>query len=208
MNIILKFAVLIYPAIGLLPLNADDSSTIRRGEAVLLNVTPSAVEISLTDPRMGPIISRVVITSTLGSSPPSYFISGQVVSDNTGTGLERVPICIGRDSQVPVLAAMSNADGDFKFRLWIKTDNSAPKISVPQDFSGYLYVGGYLSVPNSNGIRLRDGTVLQSATPQNDVQLTSGYVIRYNLNEFAVRSGIKLPVPDRQESIPFQKAKK
>ena len=77
------------------------------------------------------------------SSPKSYIIEGHIVGKNTQAPWERIPIYIGQDKDsIPTLAAMTNSDGNFKFRLWIKEDDRKSVIQTTKDFSGYLYAGG------------------------------------------------------------------
>ena len=72
---------------------------------------------------------------------------------------------------------MTNSDGEFKFRLWIKEDKRSPPLSVPPDFAGYLYVGGY-----------------PSKTYRNRLRLMSGYSVRYKLSDLANQINVKIVV--------------
>ena len=57
--------------------------------------------------------------------------------------MERIPIYVGKDKDsIPLLAAMTNCDGNFKFRLWVKEDERRLHIQTTKDFSGYLYARG------------------------------------------------------------------
>ncbi len=138
------------------------------GESVDLDARAPRVVVTSAIPRPGheSILCRFSITPG-DSSPTSYLLSGKVVSDNTGVGVERVALFIGPDGIAPSLAAMTNADGEFKFRLWITEDDRPPKLSLPT-FAGSLYVGG---VP--------------SQTYRNRLRLMSGYSIRYQLKDLA-----------------------
>jgi hypothetical protein len=85
------------------------------------------------------LLDRITIEPS-DSSPSSFIVSGRVVSDNNGGPLERIAIFVGSEGDNPQLAGLTNADGEFKFRLWVKEDQRDSEIQVPKDFSGYLYV--------------------------------------------------------------------
>jgi hypothetical protein len=87
-------------------------------------------------------LSDISFTETT-SSPRSFVAEGHIKHSNNGGPLERVPIYIGKDREnVPVLVAMTNCDGHFKFRLWIKGDARSSQVQTTAEFDGYLYVMG------------------------------------------------------------------
>ncbi len=87
-------------------------------------------------------LSDLTITEVT-SSPKSYMLEGHIKHSNNGAPLERIPIYIGTDKvSIPKLAALTNSNGNFKFRLWIKEDERANKIQTTADFRGYLYAMG------------------------------------------------------------------
>lgn len=179
-----RLVCLLHAAVLCVSLNADDIPVHQLGKSVDLDAKEPAADSRAAVPRPGyeRILGRLVIEPTPGSSPPSFFVSGRVISDNTGTGIERVAIFIGQENQAPELAAMTNVDGDFKFRLWIKVDHRTPRVNIPPDFSGFLYVGGYPSLTHRNVLRLM-----------------SGYSVRYQLTDLAKRNELELPVPTELE---------
>ncbi len=192
MRTILRLTCLSCVAIFCVAIHADDTPVHRLGKSVDLDAKAPAANIMAAVPRPGyeRVLGRLVIEPTPGSSPPSFFVSGRVISDNTGTGIERVAIFIGQEDQAPELAAMTNADGDFKFRLWIMVDHRNPSVNIPPDFSGYLYVGGDPSLSHRNVLRLM-----------------SGYAVRYKLTELAERNQLKLPVPAESDDAKRQTKK-
>jgi hypothetical protein len=147
---------------------AQDVHLHKLGQSVDLDARAPSVDVTPAVPRPGheSILSRFKIAPG-HSSPTSHLLSGKIVSDNTGAGVERVALYIGADGKAPSLAAMTNADGEFKFRLWIKKDGRSSNLSVPS-FDGFLYVGGY-----------------PSKTYRNRLRLMSGYSIRYKLKDLA-----------------------
>ncbi len=150
---------------------AQNVTLAQLGESVDLDSRDPDVDVTPAIPRPGheSILCRFQIVPSYGSSPPSYLLSGTVASDNTGSGVERVAIFVGSDGKAPLLAGMTNSDGEFKFRLWIKEDKRSPPLSVSSAFDGYLYVGGY-----------------PSQTFRNRLRLMSGYTIRYKLTSAMV----------------------
>lgn len=84
-------------------------------------------------------LDKISIVSSPGSSPPSVIVSGRVLSFNTGTPEERLSVFIGREGEPLRLAGMTNADGEFKFRLRVQ-DNHDLGVQIPPDFSSFLYV--------------------------------------------------------------------
>ena len=147
------------------------------GESVDLDARAPDVDVAQAISRPGheSILHELEIVPSYGSSPPSYLISGKVVSDNTGFGVERVALFVGADGKAPLLAGMTDSDGEFKFRLWIKEDNRSPSLSVSPAFDGYLYVGGYPSL-----------------TYRNRLRLMAGYTIRYKLTDLAKQLDVRI----------------
>lgn len=158
---------------------AQTISLSQLGESVDLDARAPDVDVTPAIPRPGheSILCALQIVPSYGSSPPSYFISGKVASDNTGTGVERVALFVGADGKAPLLAGMTNSDGEFKFRLWIKEDDRSPSLSVSPAFDGYLYVGGYPSL-----------------TYRNRLRLMAGYTIRYKLTDLAKQLDVRIVV--------------
>ncbi|MDM4019506.1 hypothetical protein [Roseiconus lacunae] len=166
-------------------LTAQDGPIYKLGQSVDLDARAPDVDVTQAVPRPGheSILSRLEITPSYGSSPPSYFVSGRVVSDNTGSGVERAALFVGPDGKAPLLAGMTNSDGEFKFRLWIKEDQRSPALAVTPDFDGFLYVGGY-----------------PSKTYRNRLRLMSGYSVRYKLSDLAKHIGVRIVVnPEWQD---------
>lgn len=121
---------------------ADDRGLLDAGEFVEVIPTSAAETKPIQDiPGMERLLDKISIEPSEGSSPASFIVSGRVVSGNTGGPLERIQVCIGLDGGEPRLAALTNVDGEFKFRMWVKEDHRDLEIQVPKDFSGFLYVG-------------------------------------------------------------------
>ncbi len=138
------------------------------GQSVDLDARAPNVDVTPAIPRPGheSILCSFRI-SPGNSSSTSFLLSGKIVSDNTGAGVERVALFVGPDGKAPMLAGMTNADGEFKFRLWIKDGQRNSQLSLPS-FQGFLYVGGY-----------------PSKTYRNRLRLMSGYSVRYRLQDLA-----------------------
>ena len=114
-------------------------------------------------------LSDICFTETT-SSPKSYIVEGHIKHSNNGAPLERVAIYIGKDREtVPVLAAMTNCDGQFKFRLWIKEDERTQQVQTTTDFVGYLYAMG-----SFEKVRLPSGMDLGSYTQRYSLKELKG----------------------------------
>jgi hypothetical protein len=139
MKHLLMIAVLMLPAIC----RAGERDLLDAGEFVEVTSKPTFATTPTKDlPGFERLLDRIAIEPSSGSSPSSFVVSGRVVSGNTGGPLERISVFIGSEGGEPRLAGLTNVDGEFKFRLWIKEDHRDLEIQVPKDFSGYLYVGG------------------------------------------------------------------
>jgi hypothetical protein len=139
-------------------LRAGEQPLTEMGEPVQLIPKP-VVETRPSQKRPGfeRLLDRFTISPSAGSSPTSFIVAGRVISDNTGSPVERIPIYIGVEGESPKLAAMTNIDGEFKFRLWLKEDHRDLEIQVPPNFAGYLYVGGRSTINPWGENRLADG---------------------------------------------------
>lgn len=73
-------------------------------------------------PQKEPIFRNVICNFSVTpgqSSPPSVILTGKVVGNNSGGSREFVPIFFGSTLHPPRLAALTNAAGDFRFRVWL-----------------------------------------------------------------------------------------
>lgn len=98
------------------------------------------------------------------TSPKSYIVSGSVVDSNAGAPRERVLIWVGEKSQTPVVVGMTDAFGEFKFRLWIDEDHRKPGLEVKEPLTAMLYVGGgpeQLGEPDKASPNSNFGYILQ-----------------------------------------------
>ena len=121
---------------------AEDRELLDIGESVEVVLNPLfETKPQKARPGFQRLLDRITIEPSSGSSPSSFIVSGRVVSDNNGAPLERISIFVGSEGDNPQLAGLTNVDGEFKFRLWVKEDQRDLEIQVPKDFSGYLYIG-------------------------------------------------------------------
>lgn len=74
-------------------------------------------------------------------SPKSVVVAGTVVDNNTGGRKELVPIFLGSPLHAPRLAALTNVDGEFRFRLWLKEDQRELRLQTPTLDDAILYLG-------------------------------------------------------------------
>ncbi len=178
MDLTYRLAAIALSLLSSSALIGQDIALSKLGQSVELDARAPDVNVAPAIPRPGheSVLCRFGISPESGS-PTSYVLSGKIVSDNTGVGLERVALFVGMDGKAPSLAAMTNMDGEFKFRLWIKDNDRSSKLSV-SDTSGFLYVGGH-----------------PSKTYRNRLRLMSGYSLRYQLKELADATGAKFEGP-------------
>jgi hypothetical protein len=145
MKTLFKCLVVYLAAIAFL-MASDDLLDSAGGEAVVIKRIDGGITTELGREMLGgAVIPRISFTFSPNSSPRSCIVAGKVVSDNTGTGLERVLIRIGEESKAPVVAAMTNVDGEFKFRLWIDEDDYRHELETKEPFAAFLYVGGHVT---------------------------------------------------------------
>lgn len=83
-------------------------------------------------------------------SSSSYIVAGTVTNNNSGAAMELVPISFASPLHGPKLAGMTNAFGEFRFRIWIKKENQNLRLETPTLEEGILYLGdmpsGFISV--------------------------------------------------------------
>lgn len=68
------------------------------------------------------VIGNVIVdfSVTPDANPMSSFIlTGKVVNTNSGTGMEFIPIFYGSKLHLPRMAALTNVDGEFRFRVQV-----------------------------------------------------------------------------------------
>lgn len=134
----------------------NESEFLSQGSYVHVSAKPEFSSKTIPDvPGFEKVLDSIAIKSR-SSSPLSFIVSGRVVSANTGTPLEFIPVSVGDERESPKLAAMTNVDGEFKFRLWVKIDHRNSKIQMKPHLDSYLYIGGDISVNQSGEIRLGD----------------------------------------------------
>lgn len=78
-------------------------------------------------------------------SSPSLILAGKVVSNNTGFPQEFVPIFFGSTLHLPRLAALTNANGEFSFRVWVSKPDGQPlshRLAAADISDSTLYLGG------------------------------------------------------------------
>jgi hypothetical protein len=121
---------------------AQDQALFDAGEYVQVTTTTAIVTEAAKDiPGLERLLDRISIERSGDTSPASYIVAGRIISGNSASPLERIPILIGLKEKEPVLAGLTNADGEFRFRLWIKEDDRELEIQTTTDFDGFLYVG-------------------------------------------------------------------
>lgn len=90
-----------------------------------LNVTP--LETDLQGARA--VLSQCTVTPR-ESSPESVILAGKVNSDSNLGPLEGIPVFFGTSSSHPRLAALTDAHGEFRVRVWLRKKPTEPVAPV------------------------------------------------------------------------------
>ena len=141
--------------------------------------------------RLEPLPQNRIFTSVLvsfvveegHSSPPSFILSGKVVSNNTGGPIEGVAISIRAPGQAPRLAAISDTDGSFRFRVWI---DAAPQSIPPSTEQMYI---------NLRQPSITDGDLCLGGAFDTNRVMVSGTVSRYSLGD--LKAAAKKPTSQK-----------
>jgi hypothetical protein len=118
----------------------------RTNYAYILN-TNAASSLIARPGHFRPLLVQFAVSAPSGS-PTNYVISGKVVDNNAGAPIERAEILFDSPTYPLRLAALTNADGEFKFRvllregvfndtrLWTRSLDES-MIYVSSQFGGY-----------------------------------------------------------------------
>jgi hypothetical protein len=114
-----------------------------------MSVTPSK---GTKPPASRNVLVRFSATPSVGSSPPSYIVAGKITDNKEGKAQEMVTIFFGSPLHPPRLAGLTNVDGEFRFRMWIKEGERIQMLETPTLDDGVLYSGA--SIGGSGGLML------------------------------------------------------
>lgn len=64
-----------------------------------------------------PVFNDVLDTFSVAPYGNEFILSGTIVSDNTGSGTPFVPVFFGSSLHLPILAGLTNSDGEFRFLM-------------------------------------------------------------------------------------------
>ena len=155
-------------AFALTALAGDDGRNVKiSGTLVNIRQTTSVQPLSDVESARFKTIGRMVlarfsVTPSDGSSPTSFIVAGKVVDNNAGAPQERVPILLSSPLHTPRLAALSNVDGEFRFRLWLKEDQRISHLMTPTLNDAILYVDSGRGGPQIYFGNLADDTGLSA----------------------------------------------
>ncbi|MBV9863930.1 MAG: hypothetical protein JO316_01120 [Abitibacteriaceae bacterium] len=94
------------------------------------------------------VICNFSITSGQSDNPPSVILAGIVVDNNAGMRQEFVPIFFGSTLHHPLLAALTNVAGEFRFRVCLSNEpyyeryNGSGRLQAIDMNHAALYLGG------------------------------------------------------------------
>ena len=121
---------------------------------------------------MGPGLDYLTVEPKVADarmrSGEDYTISGKLVSFNTGAGVEGTSISICSTSEIPELAAITDAKGKFNFSVRIGNKTNY----IHQGFGNSLYL-----------TNIQTGAVFVGGNFDSNRKLVSGLVLKYVLSE-------------------------
>lgn len=107
--------------------------------------------------------------SRTNDSPQTFILAGTVGDRNAGFPAEQIPVYFGSSLQAPRLAAVTDSQGQFSFRVVLKQDSRGGPLKM-------------LSVTNAD-IYIGERTIYSSDSFDSNRNLSSGLVRKYSLSE-------------------------
>ena len=125
-----------------------------------------------------PVFRNVVCDFSItpaSSSPPSVILAGKVVNNNSGTVEEFVPIFFGSTLHHPRLAALTNVNGEFRFRVWLvdKPTGKPPALAARET----------AVTTRLQALMIREGILYLEGKFDKDGEMASGYTHIHSLRE-------------------------
>lgn len=118
------------------------------------------------------------------STPSSVILAGKVVNNNSGTPTEFVPVFFGSPDHRPHLVALTNIDGEFRFRVRLSdTRNQKP---VPKS----LITGWWSSLQTKD---ISEATLYLEGRFDTEGDMISSYTHIHSLREFLKQSAKQKP---------------
>ena len=87
-----------------------------------------------------PQLVQFSVSAMEGSSPQCYIVYGKVTDSNAGASWERCEILFSSPTHSLRLAGLTDARGEFRFRLWLKEDQRITPLQTPRLEDGVVYV--------------------------------------------------------------------
>ncbi len=165
------------------------------GTASRIRVTKS-LDIAEMENRPTFVLLLSRFSATAGKSlPESVILAGRVVDNNAGAPQEGVSVFFGSDAHHPRLAALTDAYGEFRFRVWLgeKRDDAVtsfpttPSPSIPSGFDGIVFNSG-MRTRQLASPALNDGTLYIGGCFDEYMELTSSFACTYSLKELLAAS--------------------
>lgn len=160
----------------------------------------NTVEVTRVDePVFGTALCNFAVKEA-SSTPPSVILSGRVVSNNSGGAQERVPLFFGSTLHHPRLAALTNVDGEFRFRVWLR-DRPVERLSLkPTE----VIIGPRMKKSASRlqhwptrdilqTTTLREATLYLEGDFNKDAEMVSSFTHVYSLRQFLEQSAKQKP---------------
>jgi hypothetical protein len=141
-----------------------------------------------------PVFRNVICNFTITqkqSTPPSVILAGKVVDNNAGIAVEFVPIFFGSTLHHPRLAALTNVDGEFRFRVWL-LDKRATQTNLDKR-NEKLPFRSTTSAIRLQAIDISESTLYLEGKFDKDAEMLSSYTHIHSLREFLGRSAKQKP---------------
>jgi hypothetical protein len=123
------------------------------------------------------------------SLPESVIVAGRVVDNNAGGPEEGIPVFFGSRCHNPCLAAMTDAFGEFRFRVWLREEQRDPKKTSPSTFRFDVdLVSGGTRRPPLASPSVEDGTLYIGGRLDEHMELTSTATRAYSIKELLPKS--------------------
>jgi hypothetical protein len=156
--------------------------------------TPCRVEVTLsvtpleTDHQWVRAVLTQCTVTPMQSSPRSVILAGKVISDNALGPLEGIPIFFGTSSSHARLAGLTDAHGEFRFRIWLRKKSSEP---VPPALIEYhlpdAYTGG-MRRQSLSASALEDGVLYLGGRFNERMEIISCSTLAYALRDLLQES--------------------
>ena len=133
-------------------------------------------------------INHLSIEAEKKASPVNYIISGNIIVSDVGVPpiATPLPVFLGSSLHPPCLAAITDAQGRFCFRVWLKENRPDEPMQVVSITNTDIYIGCG---------NVHAASVLKHQQFDGDLKLKTGLVRKYSIDELLTESQKSKLVP-------------